>query len=140
MIFYGNKAKNELQKHKEIFDFKNESAVATISDEGIPNIVPIHSKHFVPFKKVLISDQFMNKTKNNIIENSYGELIIKEKETVYRIGGICEYKTSGFMFNRAVNGVKKYTKQKAKNKSIKLKCKGIILMNVTELTIEKEAV
>jgi hypothetical protein len=72
----------------------------------------------------------MHKTKNNIIANPYGTLTIKDKDVVYTVSGKCQYKTSGFLYQMAVSGAKKYAKKKAKNKNIRIKCKGIVLMKV----------
>ncbi|HOO27002.1 MAG TPA: pyridoxamine 5'-phosphate oxidase family protein, partial [Lachnospiraceae bacterium] len=72
------KKKGNLKNHKQIFSFTNNSVFATASADGVPNIVPIHSKHLVPGNKVLISDQFMNKTKHNILQNPYGTLLIRD--------------------------------------------------------------
>jgi hypothetical protein len=127
--------KSVFKLEKSIFDMKKETVFATVSDSGVPNVVPIHSKHRISDKKILISDQFMNKTLKNVLENPYAELAINNGDYVYKISGRCVYKTSGFMYNLAVRGVKKYAKTKAKNKSIKIHCKGIILLTI--LNVEK---
>lgn len=131
-IIKSNKVTN-LKAHKELFDIKKDAVFATSSEDGMPNIVPIHSKHLLTKRKVLISDQFMDKTKNNIIANPYGTLTIQEDDVVYSISGKCRYKTSGFLYRMAVKGAKKYAKKNAKNKNIKIRCKGIILMKVDSL-------
>ena len=97
---------------------KKDAVFATASLEGVSNIVPIHSKHLISNNKVLISNQFMNKTKNNILSNPYGLLSIKEGDVLYKMSGKCQYKTSGFLYKMAVGGAKKYAKNNAKNKNI----------------------
>jgi predicted pyridoxine 5'-phosphate oxidase superfamily flavin-nucleotide-binding protein len=129
------KKRIDLKSHKEIFQIKKDAVFTTSSVEGLPNIVPIHSKHLISNKKILISDQFMNKTKNNILSNPYGVLAISEGNTLYKISGCCQYKTSGFMYKLAVKGAKKYAKKRATNKTIKISCKGIVLMTVQKLEI-----
>jgi hypothetical protein len=124
-----------LKLYKEIFDIKKDAVLATLSLEGVPNIVPIHSKHLISNNKVMISDQFMDKTKNNFLCNPYGVLTIKEGDTLYKISGSCRYKTSGLLYQMAVRGAKKYAKKKAKNKNIKINCKGIVLIKVDEFEI-----
>lgn len=119
-----------IKAHKELFDIKKDAVFATSSKDGVPNIVPIHSKHLISNNKVLISDQFMDKTKQNIIANPYGTLTIKENDMVYSISGKCRYKTSGFLYSMAVKGAKKYAKKNAISKNIRIKCKGIVLMKV----------
>lgn len=131
------KAKNSinLKSYKEIFEIKKDAVFATSSLNGVPNIVPIHSKHLISNNKVLISDQFMNKTKNNIKSNPYGVLTIKEGDVLYKISGRCSYKISGLLYRMAVRGAKKYAKKKAKDKNIKINCKGIVLMKVEKFQI-----
>lgn len=126
----------KLKAHKQLFDIKKDAVFATSSEDGVPNIVPIHSKHLISNNKVLISDQFMDKTKHNIIANPYGTLTIKENDAVYSISGKCRYKTSGFLYRMAVKGVKKYAKKNAKNKNIKIRCKGIVLMKVDSFKMD----
>ncbi len=130
-----SKKNTDLKSYKEIFNIKKDAVFATSSLDGVSNIVPIHSKHLISNNKVLISDQFMDKTKNNILSNSYGVLSIKEGDVLYKISGRCQYKTSGFLYKMAVRGAKKYAKKNAKNKNIKINCKGIVLMNVEKFEI-----
>ncbi|MCG8409675.1 MAG: DUF6064 family protein [Bacteroidales bacterium] len=125
-----------LKVHKEIFEIHKDAVFATASNEGIANIVPIHSKHLVARDKVLISDQFMNKTKQNVMNNPYVTVSIKENKKIYKISGKCIYKTSGFLYAMAVRGAKKYAKNNATNRNIKINCKGIILMRVNKFKIE----
>ncbi|WP_113675318.1 DUF6064 family protein [Vallitalea guaymasensis] len=125
-----------LKLHKEIFEIKKDAVLATASNEGIVNIVPIHSKHLIAIDKILISDQFMDKTKRNVMNNPYVTLSIMDNEKIYKLGGKCIYKTSGFLYAMAVRGAKKYAKNNATNKNIKINCKGIILMKVNKFRIE----
>ncbi len=128
----------DLKRYKDIFQIKKDAVLATSSADGFPNIVPIHSKHVISNKKVLISDQFMNKTKNNILQKPYAVLTIIDKGTLYKISGKCDYKTSGILYALAARGAKKYAKSNAQNKSVKINCKGIILMKVNKF--EKETI
>ena len=131
-----NNEKIKLDEYKDIFQMKKDAAFATVSESGEPNIVAIHSKHLISNSKVLISDQFMDKTKANILENPQGMLTILDGDKIYKMSGECDYRTSGFMYKMAVRGAKKYAKNNAKNKNIRIVCKGIILMKVQDLIIE----
>ena len=131
----GSKELRTLKKHKKIFDMKSDTVFATASIDRVPNIVPIHSKHLIPGNRVLITDQFMNKTKSNIISNPLGTLSIKCEDRLFIIRGSCKYRTSGLLYNIAVRGAEKYAKNNATNKRIKIKCKGIILMDVENVDI-----
>jgi hypothetical protein len=126
--------KINLKKYKDLFNLKTEAVFATSSD-GIPNIVPVHSKHLVSREKILISDQFMNKTKKNVIKNPRAQLVIEKDDNLYKISGDCQYKTSGFLYYMAVRGAKNYAKKQAKNKNTEIKCKGIVLMTVDHVEV-----
>ena len=126
-----------LKKHKEIFEIKKDAVLATASNEGVVNIVPIHSKHVIAAGKILISDQFMGKTKSNILDNPYATLSIMDNGRIYKISGKCVYKTSGFLYAMAVRGAKKYAKKNTKNKNIEINCKGIVLTEVQRFSIEE---
>jgi predicted pyridoxine 5'-phosphate oxidase superfamily flavin-nucleotide-binding protein len=125
-----------LKVHKTIFEIKKDAVFATSSNDGDVNIVPIHSKHLLSSDKVLISDQFMNKSKKNVEANPYGTLSIMDNDKLYTMKGKCMYKSSGFLYSMAVKGAKKYAKKNAKNKNIEINCKGIIVMKVREFSVE----
>ena len=112
---------------------QRDAVFATVSKDGVPNIVPIHSKHIIPKGTILISDQFMNKTRKNVLQNPVASLTFWNDSYGYRIEGICKYRISGFFYIMAVIGVVKY----AKRKNVKLKCKGIILLRIKEKTLTK---
>ena len=109
---------------------QRDAVFATVSKDGVPNIVPIHSKHIIPKGTILISDQFMNKTRKNVLQNPVASLTFWNDSYGYRIEGICRYRTSGFLYNMAVRDVAKYSKKE----NIKLNCKGIILLKIKEIT------
>lgn len=128
------KQKINLRVYSDAFVLKNTAVFATKSNDDIPNIVPIHSKHVLSGKNILISDQFMKKTKDNIMANSKAVLSIKNGNNTLNIRGTCKYKTSGFFYWMAVRGVRKYAKQNnSAKKEINLNCKGIVLMKVSEI-------
>ena len=107
---------------------------ATFYSEGIPNIVPVHSKHLVTSNEVMITDQFMKKSRENVTQTCYGELMIKEGKEVYRISGRCEYADSGSLYEKAAEKVAEYV-EKSKNRKISIYCKGIVLLKVDSFEI-----
>jgi predicted pyridoxine 5'-phosphate oxidase superfamily flavin-nucleotide-binding protein len=129
------KSKRKTELTKAIFALKKDAVLATVNNEGIPNIVPVHSKYLISKNKLLISDQFMKKTKTNVIENPFATLTIIDNGKVYHISGKCQYKTKGFFYAMAVKGVKKYDKKRTVNHHIKINCNGIVLMRITEFKV-----
>ena len=117
-------------KVKELILSQRDAVFATVSKDGVPNIVPIHSKNIISKGTILISDQFMNKTRTNILQNSAASLTLWNDFYGCRIKGTCKYRTSGFLYKIAVRGVAKY----AKKKSLKMNCKGIVLFKIKKIT------
>lgn len=115
---------------KKLILNQKDAVFATISRDEVPNIVPIHSKHIISNRTILISDQFMNKTRKNILQNPVASLTLWNDSYGCLIKGTCKYRTSGFFYKMAVRGVAKY----AKRNNIKLNCKGIVLLRIKEIT------
>jgi uncharacterized protein len=121
----------DLNQYKDLFGIilgKNVT-LATISKNGDPNIVPIHSKHIISQNKILITDQFMNKTKDNVINHPYAILSIQDGDVFYRMSGKCQYESIGDYYNMGGKIIEEF----AKTKNINIKCKGIIIMEVEKI-------
>ncbi|QTL98834.1 hypothetical protein GM661_13120 [Iocasia frigidifontis] len=123
----------DLNEYKDLFVMTKDAAFITKSLERVSNVVPIHSKHILSKDQILITDQFMNKTKNNIIKEANAMLAIEDKNILYKISGKCKYENEGSYYEKAVQMVEEYAKTKAKNKKIKIKCKGIIIMDIKKI-------
>lgn len=129
-----NKESIDLNEYKDLFVMTKDAVFLTKSLEGV-NIVPIHSKHILSKEQILITDQFMNKTKSNIIKEANAMLAIEDENILYKISGKCKYGNEGPYYEKAVQMVEEYVKTKAKNKKIKIKikCKGIVIMDVEKI-------
>lgn len=114
---------------KELLTKQRTIVLATAAPNGIPNVVPIHSKHIIDDETIMITNQFMNKTLKNMQKNPQVAITFWEGIRGYQIKGNCVIENSGELYEKAVNGVAAY----AKSKNVSLKCNGIILIKVTEV-------
>ncbi|MBN2738339.1 MAG: pyridoxamine 5'-phosphate oxidase family protein [Spirochaetales bacterium] len=75
-------------------------ALSTVSKEGKPNTIYASCVALHESNKILIADNFFNKTKENIKNNSAGSvLFITKDEKAYQLKGKLNYFTDGEFFD-----------------------------------------
>ncbi|MGI9861312.1 pyridoxamine 5'-phosphate oxidase family protein [Moorella naiadis] len=82
--------------------------VATASKDGIPNVVPMTFVKVYDDHHLLVVDNFMKKSKDNLINNPYITVCtwnLEDKQS-YQIKGKATIHTSGRVFDDAVAWVK----------------------------------
>jgi predicted pyridoxine 5'-phosphate oxidase superfamily flavin-nucleotide-binding protein len=74
-------------------------ALSTTSTKCIPNVIAVASCKIPQDGKILITDNFMNKTRKNLLENPIVALAVwsDDGEEGYQFKGTAEYITSGKM-------------------------------------------
>ena len=81
-------------KQQEVFP------VATSNQKGIPNVVYIKYLKVIDDKTVLIADNYLNKTKDNILNNSkIAFVVLDEDKGSYQIKGTAERSEKGPMYD-----------------------------------------
>ncbi|MBN2016117.1 pyridoxamine 5'-phosphate oxidase family protein [Candidatus Dojkabacteria bacterium] len=72
-------------------------AFGTCNKQGKPNVVAVACVKVVDQDKILITDNFFNKTRKNLLENKNVALTVwnKEEEYGYQFKGPAEYFTEG---------------------------------------------
>lgn len=99
---------------------------ATSSPEGVPNVVPIGFAKPIDSEHILIVDNYMHKTHENLEKNPEAALVVKDaKKCPYQFKGKVEIFESGKIFDDAVEW--------ATNVMTKLQPKAAILMTVEEI-------
>jgi predicted pyridoxine 5'-phosphate oxidase superfamily flavin-nucleotide-binding protein len=74
--------------------------VATCNQDCIPNVVYIGYLKIVDDQTVLIADNFLNKTRNNILSNGKIAFAVRDEEKgSFQIKGTAERLTEGDMFD-----------------------------------------
>ena len=117
------------QRMKEIFEKQRPIVLATATQNGIPNVVPVAMKKIIDDETILISDQYLNKTRKNIEANPRVAITIWDKTEGYQIKGTATMETSGPRFEETAQWVEE--RSKAINRP--LKSKGALILKVTEI-------
>ena len=99
-------------------------ALATVTSSNKPNVIGVAFVKVVSDNEVLITDNYMNQTKNDILENKNICLIVWDKDLKgFKIIGKAEYFTEGKW--------KKYVEEINENEG--LPAKGAILITVEKI-------
>lgn len=110
-------------KTKKLIE-ENPLAFATVDDAGKPNVIGVAYVKVVSKNQVLITDNYMKQTKENIKKNNNVCLAVWDKKwNGVKLIGNAEYFTSGKW--------KKFVEQMPENKG--LPAKGAISVTVSEL-------
>ncbi len=74
--------------------------LATVAPDGTPNIIYVNCWSLYGGDRVVIADNFFNKTKANIMAGSKGALLFRRSDgTPYQIKGSFEYHTEGEVYD-----------------------------------------
>ena len=88
--------------------------VATCSTEQAPNVVPIKCLKWIGNNKVLVADNFMKKTKQNILDNFNVSFVVKEvRKYPFQFKGKVKIYTEGHYFDEIIKMVEKYKPKSA---------------------------
>ena len=101
--------------------------VATASKDGVPNVVPIGFLELVDNETIWISDNFMKKTLDNVLENPKVSFYVWGPETkgCFQIKGTVEVKTSGPEFEKM--------KETVLAKMAQAPAKGLLVMKIQDV-------
>ncbi|HMK45003.1 MAG TPA: pyridoxamine 5'-phosphate oxidase family protein [Methanocella sp.] len=80
--------------------------LATVSKDGVPNVVPIGAFKLLDDETMLISDQFFNKTARNLKENAKIALSYWGDKGGFQIKGTATVHTGDDVFNHDVTWMK----------------------------------
>lgn len=97
--------------------------VATASKNGVPNVVPFAFVKVYDEDTILLADNFMNKSLNNLKENPEMAICVWDTESnqSYQIKGPVTIVTSGKVFEETVQWVKGVMEQMAPKSALLLK-------------------
>lgn len=90
---------------KELIE-KNVLSFATSSKDGKPNVIAVGDLRIVE-SKIVIADNYMNKTLKNLKENNKVALVVWENEKGYQIKGTAKYFTEG-KWKKIIDGIKEH--------------------------------
>ena len=112
---------------KELFGKRSLVSFGTADKEGNPNVVAIFWKKIVNDDTILLIDNFMRMSKNNVLENNKVCISFWDPDTeeAYKIKGIATYHTEGSMYEEG----KKFIQSKKPDRIPR----GVIEVKVTEI-------
>lgn len=117
------------QRIKEIFEKQRPIVLATATKEGIPNVVPVGMKKIIDDETILISDQYLNKTRKNIEANPRVAITMWDKAEGYQIKGTVSIETSGPRFEETA----RWAEERGKSINRPLQSKGALILKITEI-------
>lgn len=101
--------------------------LATADSNRIPNAVPIHFCKVLDNDRLMLVNNYMKKTINNINENPNVSVSVWEGRTGYQFKGTAKIETSGVNFEAGKEMVKKVNP--------KLNSKGVVIVDVDSIYI-----
>ncbi|SEM04196.1 hypothetical protein SAMN04489760_10322 [Syntrophus gentianae] len=111
--------------------FKRVPAVvlATATGDGIPNAVPVGAKKIIDDETILLSDQFFNKTLDNMKENPKASVTFWEGHEGYQLKGTIVIETSGKRYEETA----KWIEELGNSAGFPLRSKGIVILKIDEI-------
>ena len=111
---------------KELFEKVPAAVLSTASADGMPNAVPVGAKRVIDEETILISDQFLNKTRINLDANPQVAVTFWEGHEGYQIKGRATVETHGERFDETALWI-----QELGNKvGFPLKSKGAVIIKI----------
>lgn len=117
------------EKIVELFEKVPTAIFATLTPDGIPNAVPVGAKKIIDNETILISDQFFNKTLENMKANPKVSLTFWEEHDGYQIKGSVTIETSGNRFEETA----KWIEEMGNKIGVPLKSKGAVILMIDEI-------
>ncbi len=86
---------------KDIFITEKCHQLGTCSKGGIPNVCYVGAKFLTDDGTIVIVDNYMLKTKDNVLENPNISLLMRRGGEAYQLKGHCTYVTEGDIYEEA---------------------------------------
>ena len=112
----------DLNSIKEMIE-KNPIALSTVNENNAPHTIYVMYVKIIDKNKLLITDNYMEKTKENIFSNNKVALALAVGEAAFELIGEAEYFSNG----EYVDNVKKLPENKG------FPCKGAVLVLVEKI-------
>ena len=117
------------ERMKDTFEKVENVILATATKDGVPNAVPMGAKKLIDDETILLSDQFLNKTLNNMKENPQVAVTFWSGFEGYQLKGTITIETSGERFDETADWIDKM----GKAMNFPLKSKGAVIMKISEI-------
>jgi predicted pyridoxine 5'-phosphate oxidase superfamily flavin-nucleotide-binding protein len=113
----------------EIFKKVPTAILATATNDGTPNAVPVGAKKVIDDETILISDQFFNKTLANLKTNPKVAVSYWEGHEGYQLKGTVIIETSGQRYEETAAWIE----EMGNKAGFPLKSKGAVILKIDEI-------
>ena len=117
------------ERMKGLFNKVPTVVLATVSEEGTPNAVPVGAKKIIDDETILMSDQFFNKTLTNMKANPQVAVTFWEGHEGYQLKGSVNIETTGQRFEDTA----KWIDEMSSKAGFPLKSKGAVILRIEEI-------
>ncbi len=119
------------ERMKEIFAKQGIFVLGTADLSGIPNVVPVGAIKILDDETILVSDQYFNKTLNNLRANPKAAISFWEtdKGEGYQIKGDVTIYTEGTIYKETVEWIRKFGEEIGHP----LESKGAVVIKITSI-------
>jgi len=114
------------ERMKELFDKVPTVVLSTVSEDGIPNAVPVGAKKIIDDETILMSNQFFNKTLNNMKANPRVAVTFWEGHEGYQLKGSVTIETTGQRFEDTA----RWIDEKSRKSGVPRKSKGAVILRI----------
>lgn len=114
------------ERMKTLFDNVKTVVLSTATPDGVPNAVPVGAKKIIDDETILISDQFFNKTLENMKVNPQVAVTFWEGREGYQIKGRITIETSGRRYEDTVEWIN----QISARVGFPLQSKGAVILKI----------
>ncbi len=114
------------ERMKELFNKVSTVVLSSAAPDGMPNAVPVGAKKIIDDETILISDQFFNKTLQNMKDNPQVAVTFWEEREGYQFKGRITIETSGKRFEDTVEWIN----QISARVGFPLKSKGAVIIKI----------
>jgi len=117
------------ERMMELFTKVPTAILATATNDGTPNAVPVGAKKIIDSETILISDQFFNKTLANLKANPKATVSFWEGHEGYQIKGTVTIETSGTRYEETAAWIE----DMGNKAGMPLKSKGAVILKIDEV-------
>jgi uncharacterized protein len=114
------------ERMKEIFSNQGIFALATADLNGLPNVVPVGAVKILDDETILVSDQYFQKTLNNLKENPNVAISFWQLGEGYQIKGKAEIHTTGKIFDETAEWIRRRSEEIGRP----IKSKGAVVIKI----------
>jgi hypothetical protein len=114
------------ERMRALFDKVSTVVLSTATPDGVPNAVPVGAKKIIDDETILISDQFFNKTLENMNVNPQVAVTFWEGHEGYQFKGRVAIETSGKRYEDTAEWIH----QISERVGFPLQSKGAVILKI----------